>query len=346
MRMVCRLMMVFVCSASVASAGPPSREVYERHREDLAQAKRMLTGAGTDAEKFQRLAEMVREERVSDYRRALLSLGTLLPGKGLESFLAGQLRSDGDWTVRAEAATLLGKFGAESAVAPLAEAAAADKITLGMRGDVGGDGTARRSAIFALAELGRRLPGAAKPAISELRKLPAANDADKRLFNEGLGDARMQALFQLTRERELLGPFFERLKSDDVETRVSGVVAFQYFDLSQAPEQLVKLAQDPSAEVRSWVMLVLGRIGDAKTVPLLVGVAKDANADRGVRCNAIGSLGQMRAADAKAAMEQLLSDESVRVNAAIALSQITGKRHPLVPEGYGGPDWPGEAKIR
>jgi len=246
--------------------------------------------------------------------------------------------------VRADAAKLLGKSGSEAALAPLSETAAADKITIGMRGDVGGDGTARRAAIFALAELGRRLPDAAKPAIDALRKLPAANDADKRLFNEGLGDARAQALYQLTREPELLEPFLERLQSEDVNTRVAGVVAFQYFNLSEAPAPLLKLAHDPSLEVRSWVMLVLGRIGDAKTVPLLIESAKDAKVDRGVRCNAIGSLGQMRAADAKAVMEQLLSDEDVRVNAAIALSQITGKRHPLVPEGYGGPDWPGDAK--
>jgi hypothetical protein len=38
------------------------------------------------------------------------------------------------------------------------------------------------------------------------------------------------------------------------------------------------------------------------------------------------------------------SDESLKVNAAIALSQITGKRHPLVPEGYGGPNWPRDSK--
>jgi HEAT repeat protein len=304
----------------------------------------MLAGAGTDAEKFAQLADVIRQEQVSAYRRDLMELGALLPGKSLESFLIGQLRSDRDWTVRADAARLLGKFGSAAAGAPLAETAANDKITIGMRMDVGGEGTARRSAIFALAELGRRLPEAAKPAIDALRKLPAANDADKRLFNEGLGDARAQALYQLTREPELLEPFVERLKGDDVNTRVAGVVAFQYFDLSQAPAPLVKLADDPSPEVRSWLMLVLGRIGDTKTVPLLVKAAQDADADRGVRCNAIGSLGRMRAVDAKPVMEQLLSDESVRVNAAIALSEITGKRHPLVPEGYGGPDWPGEAK--
>jgi HEAT repeat protein len=73
-------------------------------------------------------------------------------------------------------------------------------------------------------------------------------------------------------------------------------------------------------------------------------IAKDANLDRGIRCNAIGSLGHMRAADAQSLIESLLSDESLKVNAAIALSQITGKRHPLVPEGYGGPNWPSDSR--
>ena len=72
-------------------------------------------------------------------------------------------------------------------------------------------------------------------------------------------------------------------------------------------------------------MLVLGKIGDAKTVPLLIEIAKDASMDRGSKCNAVCSLGSMRAADAKPLMESLLSDESVKVNAAIALSQITGR---------------------
>jgi hypothetical protein len=44
-------------------------------------------------------------------------------------------------------------------------------------------------------------------------------------------------------------------------------------------------------------------------------------------------------------MESLLSDQNeiLKTNAAIALSRITGKRHPLVPKGYGGDDWPRES---
>ena len=200
--------------------------------------------------------------------------------------------------VRSGDAKLLGRFGSEAAIAPLAKAAATDAITVGMSGCIGSEGTARREAIFALAELGRRLPTSTKAITVEIRKLPEANDADKRLVNESLGDARRQALFQLTQDRTLLVPFFERLKSSDAKIRVNGVVAFRFLKLAEAPIELVNLARDSSEEVRSWVALVLGEIGDAKTVPLLMALAEDTGLDRGTRCNAIGSLGRMRATGA------------------------------------------------
>jgi HEAT repeat protein len=324
-----------------ALAKPPGPDGYQRHRENVAQLKQTLSGSEFDEKKFERLAEAIRREPNADYRRDILALAAVRPGPAQESFLIGLLRSDGDWWVRSDAATLLGRFGSEAAVAPLANAAAADAVTVGMMGCIRSAGTARRAAIFALAELGRRLPTSAKAITEEVRRLPDANDADKRLLNEGLGDARRQALFQLTQDRALLEPFFERLKSKDAKTRQNGVVAFRFLGLTKAPSELVEMTRDASPAVVSWAVLVLGEIGDAKTVPVLMGIAKDASLDRGIRCNAIGSLGQMRAVEAKPLMESLLADESLKSNAAIALSQITGKRHALVPKGYGGPDWPG-----
>jgi HEAT repeat protein len=53
---------------------------------------------------------------------------------------------------------------------------------------------------------------------------------------------------------------------------------------------------DADAGVRSWAGLVLGEIGDPKTVPVLMAVAGDAKKDAGLRCNVIGSLGRMKAA--------------------------------------------------
>lgn len=341
------VLFLLACGPSLSFPGlaqPPSADVAQRHQENVVQMKQVLAGSEADDKKFDRLAEAIHRELDADCRRDLLALAAAHPGSAQESFLIDLLRSDDDWTVRSEAATLLGRFGSEAAIVSLAKAAAADNVTEGRRGCIVLQGTARRAAIFALAELGRRLPKSATAIAEEIRKLPEPNDADKRLRNESLGDARHQALFQLTDDRALLKPFFERLKSKDAKTRQEGVVAFRFLNLSRAPDELVELAQDPSPEVRSLLVLVLGEIGDAKTVPLLIGIAKDASLDRGIRCNAIGSLGHMRAADARPLMESLLSDESLKVNAAIALSQITGKRHPLVPEGYGGPNWPRDSR--
>ena len=55
---------------------------------------------------------------------------------------------------------------------------------------------------------------------------------------------------------------------------------------------------DADASVQSWAGLALGEIGDPKTVPALMALAADPKQDAGIRCNAIGSLGQMKAADA------------------------------------------------
>jgi HEAT repeat protein len=330
-----------VCAVCPAFAKPPSAEIAQRHQATIAEIKQLLAGPDSEERKFERLAKEFHGETESDYRRNLVALAAARPGSAQESFLIEVLRSDGDWTVRSDAAKTLGRTGSKVAIAPLAKAAAADAVTMGSVGCIGSEGTARRAAIFALAELARRVPESAKAIAEDIRKLPDANDADKRLINEQLGDARRQALFQLTGDRSLLAPYFEQLKSKDAKTRQEGVVAFRFLNLSKAPEELVALARDPSPDVRVWVVLVLGEIKDSKTIPLLMEIAKDAAIDRGARCNAIYSLGHIRAVEAKPLLESLLSDEGVKVNAAIALSEITGKRHPLVPEGYGGANWPG-----
>ncbi|MGD0897695.1 MAG: HEAT repeat domain-containing protein [Thermoguttaceae bacterium] len=325
----------------VAGSKPETPAEYQRHRENLAMMKEVLAGPEPDEKKLDRLAEAMRREPNADHRRDLLALAAGRPAAAQQSFLIGVLQSDADCTVRSQAAKMLGRSGSEAAIAPLANAAASDAVTVGGVGScLQFQGTARRSAIFALAELGRRLPNSRRAIEAEIRKLPEANDGDKGLVNEHLGDARRWALYQLTEDRTLLAPDLEKLKSTDAKTRSDGVVAFRFLNLTKAPRELVELARDPSPAVRNWVVCVLGEIGDAKTVPLLMALAKEISMDRGTRCGAIEALGRMRATDAQSLMEALLSDDSLKTNAAIALSQITGKRHPLVPEGYGGPDWP------
>ena len=116
--------------------------------------------------------------------------------------------------------------------------------------------------------------------------------------------------------------------------RRDGTNAFQFLKLKVAPAELVRALEDDDAGVRSNVALVLGRIGDPKTVEPLMAIAASAKGDRGVRVNAITSLGQMRAPDAADLMQKLLDDPNVSTNAAIALYRITGKKVAQFPAGY------------
>lgn len=60
----------------------------------------------------------------------------------------------------------------------------------------------------------------------------------------------------------------------------------------------------------------------------------DPKSDRGVRANAITSLGQMRAPFAADLMQKLLDDPTLSANASIALYRITGKKVTQFPAGY------------
>jgi HEAT repeat protein len=212
-------------------------------------------------------------------------------------------------------------------------AAATDKESEIRIGCMVGKSTARREATFAIGELATRYPKLAEKAATALRDLkPPAEGKDA----ESLSDARAQALYQVTHDEKLLVPFFVRLRSKDLKTRESGVVAFQYFKLKVAPLELTAALKDADAGIRSWTALVLGHIADPKTVPLLMTAAEDQKQDIGVRCNAIFSLGLMKAADATELVRKLLTDEKdvVQAQAAIALYRITGEKVKQFPAGY------------
>jgi HEAT repeat protein len=200
-------------------------------------------------------------------------------------------------------------------------------------GCIGWTGSARRAATFAIAELAARHPKLADKAAAALRDLTVPPDLKD---DESLADARDQALYQITRDEKLVRPFLERLRSKDAKVRESGVVAFRFLKLKVAPPELVAALDDADAGVRSWAGLVLGEVGDPKTVPALMAVAGDAKKDAGLRCNAVASLGRMKAAAATDQMRKLLADESeaVRVQAAIALYRLTGEKVKQFPAGY------------
>jgi HEAT repeat protein len=243
------------------------------------------------------------------------------------------LASDSDAGVRSKAAEVLGRQGSEKCLRALAEAAGTDKTTDILRGCILGKSSARRTAMFAIADLVGRFPKLADQAATELRGLRAVEDPTD---SESLADARRQSLYRVTGDKALLTPFYERLRSEDAKIRRDGVVAFQFCGLKIAPAEVTAAMADADPEVRSWAALVLGEIGDVKTVPALLAMAEDTKQDIGLRCNAIHSIGRMKVAGMSTAVRRLLEDpnEAVQAQAAIALYRITGEKVSQFPAGY------------
>jgi HEAT repeat protein len=322
-----------IATADWSLAGPVTAEEAQRQARVLDQLKKALAAATTDADKFTHIARAMKNEPDADLRRRILDTATGIPGAELEKFLTSLLTSEEDAGLRSKAATTLGQMGSEKCLTTLAEVAKNDRTTRMQIGDIVGQSSARRAATFAIAEFGVRHPKFANAAVGELRTLPVVDDPKD---NEGLGDARVQALYQITRDKAVLKPFYERLQSKDARERERGVVAFRFLKLKAAPTEIVNALKDTNVGVRSWSALVLGEIGDAKIAAALMPVASDVKEDVSVRCNAISALGRMKTAAVVELMEKLLSDpnSSVQTNAAIALYRLTGKKLKQLPEGY------------
>jgi HEAT repeat protein len=319
--------------ADLSLAGPITREEALRQARVLEQLKKALGAETTAAGKFAHIARVMKDERNVSLRRQVLDTAAQFPGPDLEKFLTNLLTSEPDAGLRSQAATTLGRTGSEKCLATLAQVAQNDRTTRIEVGDLAGTSSARRAAVFAIAELAARFPKLADDAAGKLRALPAVDDPKD---NEGLGDARVQALYQVTRDKSLLKPFYERLQSKDSKERERGVVAFRFLKLKEAPVEVVNALKDTTSGVRSWAGLVLGEIGDPKTVAVLMTVAGDTKEANAVRCNAIFSLGRMKTAAAAELMEKLLTDPgpAVQSNAAVALYRITGKKVKQFPKGY------------
>jgi HEAT repeat protein len=319
--------------ADLSLAGPITREEALRQARVLEQLKKALGAETTDAAKFAHIARVMKDERNVNLRRRILDTAKQIPGTDLEKFLTNLLTSEEDAGLRSQAVTTLGRMGSEKCLSTLAQVARNDRTTRIEIGDVGGMSNARRAATFAIAELAARFPRLADDAAGKLRALPAGDDAKD---SEALADARVQALYQVTRDKALLKPFYERLKSKDAKERERGVIAFRFLKLKEAPAEIVNALKDTDAKVRSWTALVLGQIGDPKTGAALMTVAGDTKEAASVRCNAIFALGRRKTAAAADLMEKLLTDPApaVQTNAAIALYRITGKKVKQFPKGY------------
>jgi HEAT repeat protein len=329
----CRALALSVLAVGQVWGGPPTREEGERRLKLTADLKAALAAETTAAGKAVVLSRAFKAEPNPDIRRVIFEQIPKPPDAAIDGFLTDVLTADPDAGIRILAAKALGTHGTDQCLPALAKAAATDKETEFRAGCIAGRSTARRFATFAIAELAARYPKLADKAATALRDLnPPAEGKDL----ESLADARLQALYQVTRDEKLLAPFLERLRSKEPKVRVSGVVAFRFLKPKVAPPELLAALKDTDADVRSWTALTLGEVADPKTVPLLMTAAEDTKQDIGVRCNAIFSLGLMKAADATELVRKLLTDEkeAVQAQAAIALYRITGEKVKQFPPGY------------
>lgn len=322
--LILNILLLCVMPVDVHAESPLSEE-HQRLITTEIETIRALVERQPDAEaKYRVIERSLTDASRVEVRLAVLNMAEQIVGDGLEPVL---LKATALYhgRVRLAAVQLLARHGSPVAIDRLLELVAAEpepdpdhrlpSRTL-----------SQRAACFALADLGLRHEHVKQRIIDGLTVAKVASDE--------LHDLKTQSLYILTRDRRLLTPFFDRLASDDTEERQRGVTAFRFLQLTKAPPELVARLNDESGMVRSWTVLTLGEIGDPATIDRLIGIATDQAENRNVRINAITALGNMRAEKAERSIRNMLEDETVNINAAIALSKITGKRHPLVPEGY------------
>ncbi len=328
---------VFACLSAAAwsVAGPVSAEEGQRQAQVMDQFRKALDREPKAEAKVAVAEKTLKEEPSVELRHRMLDAAAKIPGPEIEPFLTARLTDEGDAGLRSRVAKLLGERGSEKCLGALVECAVKDKTTDIEIGCIRGRSSARRAATFAVADLVARYPKLADAAAAKLSGPSVPVKEDPR-DNEGLVDARMQALYRITRDEAHVQPFYDRLKSQDAKVREKGVVAFRFLKLKKAPPELVETLKDADPSVRQWAALVLGEIGDAKTADTLLALAADAKENLGVRCNAIDSVGRLRIAATAGRIEKLLLDDqpAVQTGAAIALYRITGKKVKQFPEGY------------
>ena len=305
--------------------GRPPEEERQRRQRLLARLDAALAKQTTDVGRFAHVRDAMGVEPVTVVRRQILLRASRLSGEVLEDWLIGLLRNEQDHFLRGCIATLLGKKGSEKSVGPLISTAYFDMKTHALVHDIGSQGTARREALFALAELGKRVPKARPRITAALRLLPAR--ADRKADPEGIYDVRLQALYQLTGEAKFISPFFKWLESDDAMERRRGVFGFRFLKLRKAPPELIARLTDSSADVRGRVAMVLGMIGDVAAAPALLAAAENKELGDFTRVHAVVALGSMKAQLASGLMKQLAKDSNPTLahHAAQALARIRSK---------------------
>lgn len=325
-RLLLAFLIVGLAAPGGRAGGPPSADEVRRQALLWDELTKAVAAETTAKGKLAVLSNALTAAPV-DFRRRVLDAAAAVPDADVDAFLTPVLTDDPDAGLRSQAATLLGRHGSEKCLAVLATAAATDKTTDCEMGCIRGRSSARRAATFAVADLAARHPKLAADAEKKLRGLTPAFDPKD---NESLADARVQALYQVTRDETLLRPFYDRLKSTTAKERENGVVAFRFLKLRAAPPELVAMLKDANADVRLWTPLVLGEIGDAKAGAALMAAAGDGKEVAGFRCNCVAALGRMKHAPAADLLRKLQADADPTVAACAkqALERLADKTAP------------------
>ena len=312
----CGGILLAVACAS-APGGLPTAQQVAQQKAAIDRLTAAVAAAGDDAGKLAAFEAAAREPSVEVRRRVLDLAATALPREGdREAFFRSVLGKDRDAGIRAHAAAALGRVGTPASLPALVLAAGSDPETQREVGCIVSRGTARRDAMFALADLAERFPKSSDAVAADLRKLAPADEQDRH--------AARAALYRVTRDPAVLEPVLKQLDDAEPARRRDAIVQLRFFRLKTAPPALLKRAEDADAEVQSWVALTLGEIGDAAAVPALAAAASDARRDRYIRANAIASLGRMKGADAAPVLRKLTGDPdaAVRAQAAAALERV------------------------
>ena len=187
-----------------AQGKPPSAEDGQNQRQRLATLEQAVAVADSPSAKLAHYAEALRDAPDAEFRGKVLAIASKTAAPELEAFLIRMAQTDPDAMIRGRAAAVLGQQGSVDCLAVLAELAASDKPTTFQIGCIRSTGTTRRQATFALAELAARFPDASPRVAAILRDLKTPPDPDP----ERLADARIQALYQVTKDGALIKPFW------------------------------------------------------------------------------------------------------------------------------------------
>ena len=246
-----------------------------------------------EADRLTREYESASTERRREIVRQLPSVNS----EGARELLVRALE-DPDETVRAEAATIVGRMRAVEAADTLEE-----WLT---EGDV----RTRVAAARALGELGRR---EATPAL-----IRALGDA-----TASVRVAAIEALSALGGD-DVLAPILGRLDDTESSVRVAAAEGLSALGDPRAVVPLIGRAGDDSADARRAAYAALGELRDERALSVLVLGMQDSVED--VRLMACLALGQLRSTRAIGPLRAALSQPDVRLRVAAleALTPIEG----------------------